>query len=147
MNLDSLTNRGEYLSAHFLAEKLPGDVKANAAKQWSEAERHDTTTPRTRLRALRRVYNGLKGELVELDPESPKHEEKLRELHREILAGLGFVATPETEPQSLWWNAPARRTRFRSCTASPASLSSSPAGPPMPTRPPTPTRPAGSLTR
>lgn len=101
MNLDSLTNRGEYLSAHYLAEMLPGTVKSGVAKQWSEDERHDRTTPRTRLRALRRTYNTLKGELIELDPDSPKHAEKLRELHREILAALGFADTAEVEPQSL----------------------------------------------
>jgi hypothetical protein len=95
VNLDSLTNRGEYLSAHYLAEILPGSLKGGVLKQWSDEERHDKETPRTRLRALRRTYNALKSELAELDPDAPKYGEKLRELHRAILAGLGFPEAPE----------------------------------------------------
>ncbi|MGH3947649.1 MAG: class I SAM-dependent DNA methyltransferase [Pseudonocardiaceae bacterium] len=103
MNLDSLTNRGEYLSAHYLADVLPGSLKGGVLKQWADEERHDKETPRTRLRTLRRTYNKLKSELAELDPASATHQETLRVLHHEVLIGLGFVdQTQKTrKPQHL----------------------------------------------
>lgn len=102
MNLDALTNRGEYLSAHYLADVLPGSLKNGVLKEWNDEERHDKETPRTRLRALRRNYLARKGELIELDPESPKHTETVQALHREILTGLGFTSLDApSEPVEL----------------------------------------------
>jgi hypothetical protein len=91
VSLDALTNRGEYLSAHYLAEVLPGSLKTGVLKQWADEERHDKETPRTRVRALRRTYNKLKSELAELAPGSATHTETLRALHREVLTALGFA--------------------------------------------------------
>jgi hypothetical protein len=103
VNLDSLTNRGEYLSAHYLAEVLPTSLRGGVLKQWADEEHHDKETPRTRLRALRRTYNKLKSELAELDAASATHQERLRALHHKVLIGLGFVdQTQETrKPQHL----------------------------------------------
>ncbi|MBT8226240.1 MAG: class I SAM-dependent DNA methyltransferase [Dactylosporangium sp.] len=99
MSLDALTNRSEYLSAHYLAEILPGSLKSGVLKQWADEERHDRETPRTRLRALRRSYNKRKSELAELTPGSTKYTQTLRALHREILTALGFPEPTEaTEP-------------------------------------------------
>ncbi|GAB1641451.1 class I SAM-dependent DNA methyltransferase [Krasilnikovia sp. MM14-A1259] len=97
MSLDALTNRGEYLSAHYLADVLPGSLRTGVLKQWADEERHDKETPRTRMRALRRAYNKLKSELAEQEPRSAVHMETLRALHREILTALGFAeaTTPE----------------------------------------------------
>jgi hypothetical protein len=92
MNLDSLTNRGEYLSAHYLAEMLPGELKRDLLKRWAVQEKDGEPTPRTRLRELRRTYLSFKAELLELDNESKRHD-KLHELHSSILTALGF--TPE----------------------------------------------------
>jgi hypothetical protein len=76
VNLDSLTNRGEYLSAHYLAEVLPTSLRGGVLKQWADEEHHSKETPRTRIRALRRTYNKLKSELGELDAASATHPGK-----------------------------------------------------------------------
>ncbi|WP_031005410.1 hypothetical protein [Streptomyces sp. NRRL F-5727] len=82
MTYDSLVNRGDYFSAHYLAEVLPKDLKTGLLQTWKEREeaakppagtgeaapsegpdllREDTkqalpVTPRAGLRALRRDY-------------------------------------------------------------------------------------------
>ncbi|MCT2590741.1 class I SAM-dependent DNA methyltransferase [Streptomyces sp. N2-109] len=78
MTYDSLVNRGDYFSAHYLAEVLPKDLKSGLLAQWkqreadaaeraaesrsestADAERPDDAlpvTPRAGLRALRRPY-------------------------------------------------------------------------------------------
>ncbi|MGA5168350.1 MULTISPECIES: hypothetical protein [Streptomyces] len=82
MTYDSLVNRGDYFSAHYLAEVLPKDLKTGLLQTWKEREeaakppagtgeaapsegpdmlREDTkqalpVTPRAGLRALRRNY-------------------------------------------------------------------------------------------
>ncbi|MFI8242404.1 class I SAM-dependent DNA methyltransferase [Streptomyces sp. NPDC085866] len=80
MTYDSLVNRGDYFSAHYLAEVLPKDLKSGLLQKWKEREEaakppagHDGTeeetsaaptpgrtelpvTPRAGLRALRRDY-------------------------------------------------------------------------------------------
>ncbi|TQL19670.1 class I SAM-dependent DNA methyltransferase [Streptomyces sp. SLBN-134] len=81
MTYDSLVNRGDYFSAHYLAEVLPKDLKSGLLQKWKEREEaakppagHDggtgeetsaaptpgrtelPVTPRVGLRALRRDY-------------------------------------------------------------------------------------------
>ncbi|MFE9830478.1 class I SAM-dependent DNA methyltransferase [Streptomyces halstedii] len=78
MTYDSLMNRGEYFSAHYLAEVLPKDLKSGLLAEWKQREdeaaealkaaaeasgaeaepAHDAlpVTPRAGLRALRRPY-------------------------------------------------------------------------------------------
>ncbi|MER5359658.1 class I SAM-dependent DNA methyltransferase [Streptomyces sp. NPDC002785] len=73
MTYDSLVNRGDYFSAHYLAEVLPKDLKAGLLAEWKrrEDEAAETlktaaeavpgpealpVTPRAGLRALRRPY-------------------------------------------------------------------------------------------
>ncbi|MFV0127329.1 class I SAM-dependent DNA methyltransferase [Streptomyces sp. HMX112] len=81
MTYDSLVNRGDYFSAHYLAEVLPKDLKSGLLQKWKEREEaakpaagHDggadeetsaaptpgrtelPATPRVGLRALRRDY-------------------------------------------------------------------------------------------
>lgn len=81
MTYDSLVNRGDYFSAHYLAEVLPKDLKSGVLQKWKEREEaakppagHDggtdeetsaaptpgrtelPATPRVGLRALRRDY-------------------------------------------------------------------------------------------
>lgn len=89
MSIDSLTNRGEYLSAYFLSEVLPATLKGGLFKTWAAAEKAGRTTPRVGLRRLRRPYLDARAELTE-DPRS--YDLKLlRELHQEILSALGFA--------------------------------------------------------
>ncbi|WP_346533781.1 class I SAM-dependent DNA methyltransferase [Micromonospora sp. DPT] len=102
MSFESLTNRGEYLSAHYLAEILPTTLKGGLFKQWTETEKGGDGTPRTGLRSMRRPYFDAKAELTELKlfrPEVPEQEvadsdlidpERLRKLHDDLLERLGF---------------------------------------------------------
>ena len=83
MTYDSLMNRGEYFSAHYLAEVLPKDLKSGLLAEWKQREdeaaealkaaaeasgaeaepAHDAlpVTPRAGLRALRRRHDDVRG--------------------------------------------------------------------------------------
>ncbi|TNH22357.1 class I SAM-dependent DNA methyltransferase [Micromonospora orduensis] len=93
MSFESLTNRGEYLSAHYLAEILPTTLKGGLLKQWAEREKSGEQTPRTKLRRLRRPYFDAKTELTDAELFDP---ERLRKHHREVLEALGFDPQPRT---------------------------------------------------
>ncbi|MGC5053511.1 class I SAM-dependent DNA methyltransferase [Micromonospora sp. DT48] len=93
MSFESLTNRGEYLSAHYLAEILPTTVKGGLAKQWAEREKAGEQTPRTGLRGMRRPYFDAKAELADDEFFDP---ERLRKLHQELLTAFGFEPQPQT---------------------------------------------------
>ncbi|MET8832916.1 class I SAM-dependent DNA methyltransferase [Micromonospora sp. NPDC004540] len=93
MSFESLSNRGEYLSAHYLAEILPTTLKGGLLKQWTEQEKAGDPTPRTGLRGLRRPYFEAKTELADDEFFDP---ERLRKLHQELLKALGFEPQPQT---------------------------------------------------
>ncbi|WP_433288347.1 class I SAM-dependent DNA methyltransferase [Micromonospora sp. CA-244673] len=93
MSFESLTNRGEYLSAHYLAEILPATLKGGLLKQWSEDEKSGRVTPRTGLRGLRRTYFDAKTELADDEFFDP---ERLHKLHQDLLRALGFEPQPQT---------------------------------------------------
>ncbi|MFG1834095.1 class I SAM-dependent DNA methyltransferase [Micromonospora chersina] len=93
MSFESLTNRGEYLSAHYLAEILPTTLKGGLLKQWTEREKAGGPTPRTGLRGLRRPYFEAKTELADDEFFDP---ERLRKLHQDLLRALGFEPQPQT---------------------------------------------------
>ncbi|MFX0594944.1 class I SAM-dependent DNA methyltransferase [Melissospora conviva] len=100
MSFESLTNRGEYLSAHYVAEILPTTLKGGLVKQWSDREKAGKSTPRSGLRGLRRDYFKAKAELADIDSfDEQQHQEKLRELHQELLEALGYKPKPEQEPE------------------------------------------------
>ncbi|MEV6373600.1 class I SAM-dependent DNA methyltransferase [Micromonospora musae] len=93
MSFESLTNRGEYLSAHYLAEILPTTLKGSLLKQWSEDEKGGRVTPRAGLRGMRRPFFDAKTELADDEFFDP---ERLRKLHQELLKALGFEPQPQT---------------------------------------------------
>ncbi|SCL29851.1 Methyltransferase domain [Micromonospora rhizosphaerae] len=93
MSFESLTNRGEYLSAHYLAEILPTTLKGGLLKQWSEDEKAGRVTPRAGLRGMRRPYFDAKTELAD---DEFFDAERLRKLHQELLGALGFEPQPQT---------------------------------------------------
>ncbi|MEU4643971.1 class I SAM-dependent DNA methyltransferase [Micromonospora sp. NPDC023814] len=93
MSFESLTNRGEYLSAHYLAEILPTTLKGGLLKQWAEREKSGEQTPRTRLRRMRRPFFDAKTELTDAEFFDP---ERLRKHHRDVLEALGFHPQPQT---------------------------------------------------
>ncbi|MFB9547358.1 class I SAM-dependent DNA methyltransferase, partial [Micromonospora sagamiensis] len=94
MSFESLTNRGEYLSAHYLAEILPTTLKGSElVKRWTAAEKNGEQTPRTGLRGLRRPYFDAKTELADDEFFDP---ERLQKLHQDVLRALGFDPQPQT---------------------------------------------------
>ncbi|HEU0041100.1 MAG TPA: hypothetical protein VFQ15_02000, partial [Jiangellaceae bacterium] len=93
MSFDSLTNRGEYLSAHYLAEVLPTTIKSTIVKKWAETEKSGVPTPRSTFRGWRRDYLRKKAEFVDLDAFDIG---KLRELNTGALQGFGFEPQPQT---------------------------------------------------
>ena len=53
MSYDSITNRGDYLSPHYLAEVLPRDLakKSSLRARWAERDKAGQPTPVKGLRA------------------------------------------------------------------------------------------------
>ena len=79
MSFESLTNRGEYLSAHYLAEILPTTLKGGLLKQWAERREVGPESRRAPgLRGMRRHYFDAKTELADDDFFDP---ERLRKQH------------------------------------------------------------------
>ncbi|MGC9437969.1 class I SAM-dependent DNA methyltransferase [Streptomyces sp. WG5] len=117
MTFDSLVNRGDYFSAHYLAEVLPKDLKSGLLAEWKQreedaagAERPEgalPVTPRAGLRALRRTYFGARSYFT-MDEEraatgddavtydAPEWRDRVRALNAEVLRALGFDAKPGT---------------------------------------------------
>ncbi|MGY3205462.1 class I SAM-dependent DNA methyltransferase [Streptomyces sp. TE5632] len=117
MTFDSLVNRGDYFSAHYLAEVLPKDLKSGLLAQWKQreedaagAERPEGAlpiTPRAGLRALRRPYFAARSYFT-MDEEhaatgddavtydAPEWRDRVRALNAEVLHALGFDAKPGT---------------------------------------------------
>ncbi|MFJ3929330.1 class I SAM-dependent DNA methyltransferase [Streptomyces sp. NPDC090029] len=125
MTYDSLVNRGDYFSAHYLAEVLPKDLKTGLLQTWKEREeaagppsgaggrapaedpgtaREDAATalpvtPRAGLRALRRDYFRARSFFA-----LPEDAE-------------GSAATPDTGDDAGTYGAPAWRERVRTLNA------------------------------
>ncbi|MDT8910050.1 class I SAM-dependent DNA methyltransferase [Amycolatopsis sp. PS_44_ISF1] len=103
---DSITNRGEYLAAHYFAEELPDALKKRPLAEWTliEKDPHDErTTPRQRVRALRGGYftseaREFFADATDLDAAAPKPDRELAERltawHRKVLVALGFSDEP-----------------------------------------------------
>ncbi|MEV6976214.1 class I SAM-dependent DNA methyltransferase [Kitasatospora sp. NPDC093806] len=125
MTYDSLVNRGDYFSAHYLAEVLPKDLKSGLLAVWKEREEATKAaagdeerdpdalpvTPRAGLRALRRPYFRSRagfalseatddGRAVADDDAttygSPAWRERVRALNARVLLALGYDAKPGT---------------------------------------------------
>ncbi|MFJ8145199.1 class I SAM-dependent DNA methyltransferase [Streptomyces sp. NPDC096048] len=117
MTYDSLVNRGDYFSAHYLAEVFPKDLKSGLLNIWKEREEaaRDTeagpaepdalpVTPRAGLRELRRPYFRARAGFAEAAAEtddattygSPAWRERAAELNASVLRALGYDAKPQT---------------------------------------------------
>ncbi|MER6752229.1 class I SAM-dependent DNA methyltransferase [Streptomyces fungicidicus] len=117
MTFDSLVNRGDYFSAHYLAEVLPKDLKSGLLAEWKQREEDAAgaerpqgalpVTPRAGLRALRRAYFASRSYFT-MDEEraatgddaetydAPEWRDRVRTLNAEVLRALGFDAKPGT---------------------------------------------------
>ncbi|NKZ05478.1 restriction endonuclease [Actinomadura latina] len=104
MRPDSLVNRGDYFSAHYLAEVLPKDVKRGLHARWTDEEKDGRVTPRRGLRALGKPYFADRKYFADFDEQLraeefvpddlPEWRKKLGELHGTILRALGYEAEP-----------------------------------------------------
>ncbi|MFI9106647.1 hypothetical protein ACIGXA_39740 [Streptomyces fildesensis] len=124
MTYDSLVNHGDYLSAHYLAEVLPKDLKAKDGllARWTEREeaerkRHraalaeaerqgddaDSVPPRARtpregLRALRGPYFAGRADFEQdaaAEPAPADWAKRVTDLHLATLRALGFTGAHE----------------------------------------------------
>lgn len=111
MSVESLTNRGEYLPAHYLAEVLPSTLKQKDGllAHWRDTveaadanERARTgnpkakakrPTPRAGLSELRQDYLKAKERHKSLTNDADR-DDLLRHLHQTILVSLGFTPEP-----------------------------------------------------
>lgn len=120
MTYDCLVNRGEYLSAHYLAEMLPKELrkKEGLTARWVEREKawrrlpraeRDARPPTARagLAAFRdalfearpffRAYGSRLAEGGAIDPDdAAEMTKRLNEFHGEVLKALGFAAARQT---------------------------------------------------
>ncbi|GAA1717057.1 class I SAM-dependent DNA methyltransferase [Nonomuraea bangladeshensis] len=105
MRLDSLVNRGDYFSAHYLAEVLPKDLKKKDGllARWAAEEKDGRITPRKGLRALGKPYFTDRPFFADMDArlnegeipeELPQWRKQLGQLHIHVLKALGYQAEP-----------------------------------------------------
>ncbi|MFD0773078.1 Eco57I restriction-modification methylase domain-containing protein [Streptomonospora algeriensis] len=121
MSYDSLVNRGDYFSAHYLAEVLPKSLKGKGGlwREWDEREKQERerakreddrarpVTPRGRLRGLKTRYfndrpyfadylEDLREGAAPRADDAAAYRKRLHELHRDVLDALGFTP-PEND--------------------------------------------------
>ena len=106
MSYDSLTNRGDYLSPHYLAEVLPRELakKDGLRAQWTERDKEGTASPVKELRALKRGYFAARPDLAEFaqrtadgdlvtEDERRTHDKAVKKQNDDVLRALGFEAS------------------------------------------------------
>ena len=105
MSYDSLTNRGDYLSPHYLAEVLPRELakKDGLRAQWAQRDKEGNPSPVRELRALKRGYFAARPDLADFaqraadgDPvtedERRTHDKAVKKQNDDVLRALGFAA-------------------------------------------------------
>ena len=96
MSYDSITNRGDYLSPHYLAEVLPRDLKKQGSlrARWAGREKAAQPTPVRGLRGLRREYFDARLSLKDRAGADQLRNKEMIELNGALLRALGFPAEP-----------------------------------------------------
>ncbi|MCU8591987.1 type II restriction endonuclease subunit M [Streptomyces sp. A13(2022)] len=101
MAFEAITNRGEYISAHYLAELFARDL-TDLRKRWTSADRAGAPSSRSGVKNLRREYFKAKVRITENDAvDGPE----VRDLNDHLLEALAYIApkgedaeeTPEPE--------------------------------------------------
>ncbi|MFC8841819.1 Eco57I restriction-modification methylase domain-containing protein [Streptomyces griseoincarnatus] len=101
MAFEAITNRGEYISAHYLAELFARDL-TDLRKRWTSADRAGAPSSRSGVKNLGREYFKAKVRITENDAvDGPE----VRDLNDRLLAALAYIApkgedaegTPEPE--------------------------------------------------
>ncbi|MFF3686195.1 class I SAM-dependent DNA methyltransferase [Streptomyces sp. NPDC002187] len=124
MTYDSLVNRGDYFSAHYLAEVFPKDLKSGLLAKWKEREEEAKAagatgdwieytgsdpeplpvTPRVGLRGLRRPYFKSRAFFAEAGAtadeattyDAPEWRRRAADLNALVLRALGYDAKAQT---------------------------------------------------
>ncbi|MER8004685.1 type II restriction endonuclease subunit M [Streptomyces sp. NPDC094149] len=92
MAFEAITNRGEYISAHYLAELFAKDL-TELRKRWTSADRAGAPSSRSGVKGLRREYFKAK---VRITENKAFDGLEVRELNDRLLAALAYVE-PEAE--------------------------------------------------
>ncbi|MFE1873717.1 class I SAM-dependent DNA methyltransferase [Streptomyces sp. NPDC059496] len=121
MTYDSLVNRGDYFSAHYLAEVLPKDLKSGLLQTWKEREeaaKPPADAPEEAATDDLGAVREPKGVALPVTPRAG-----LRSLRRDYFRARSFfalpedaegnVSTPDTEDDSATYGSPAWRERVR----------------------------------
>ncbi|MEU1595131.1 type II restriction endonuclease subunit M [Streptomyces sp. NPDC005708] len=100
MGFEAITNRGEYISAHYLAELFTKDL-TDLRKRWTAADRAGAPSSRSGLKGLGREYFKAKVRITESETADSA---ELRALNDRLLAALAYITpgtsqTSEPEPQ------------------------------------------------
>ncbi|WP_458089015.1 type II restriction endonuclease subunit M [Streptomyces malaysiensis] len=87
MAFEAITNRGEYISAHYLAELFAKDL-TELRKRWTSADRAGAPSSRSGVKGLRREYFKAK---VRITENKAFDGPEVRELNDRLLAALAYV--------------------------------------------------------
>ncbi|MEU9355654.1 type II restriction endonuclease subunit M [Streptomyces griseoloalbus] len=95
MAFEAITNRGEYISAHYLAELFARDL-TDLRKRWTSADRAGAPSSRSGVKNLRREYFKAKVRITENDAvDGPE----VRDLNDRLLAALAYIAPKGEESE------------------------------------------------
>ncbi|MDT0611325.1 Eco57I restriction-modification methylase domain-containing protein [Streptomyces lancefieldiae] len=92
MAFEAITNRGEYISAHYLAELFARDL-TDLRKRWTSADRAGAPSSRSGVKNLRREYFKAK---VRITENNAVDGSEVRDLNDRLLAALAYIA-PKSE--------------------------------------------------
>ncbi|WP_240136570.1 type II restriction endonuclease subunit M [Streptomyces sp. MUM 178J] len=92
MAFEAITNRGEYISAHYLAELFAKDL-TELRKRWTSADRAGAPSSRSGVKGLRREYFKAK---VRITENKAFDGPEVRQLNDRLLTALAYVE-PEGE--------------------------------------------------
>jgi hypothetical protein len=94
---DSIANRGDYLSPHYLAEVLPKTLreKGGLRARWAERDKVGQPTPAKGMRELRRGYFDARLTLSDPDNDEDLRKKTIIERNGSLLLAHGHATTRE----------------------------------------------------
>ncbi|MFF9072799.1 Eco57I restriction-modification methylase domain-containing protein [Streptomyces sp. NPDC014872] len=95
MAFEAIVNRGEYISAHYLAEVFSKDL-VDLRKRWTAADRAGLPTSRSGMRNLGRSYFKAK---VRITEKGDSDGSELRSLNDTLLAALAYTSLNGEQPR------------------------------------------------
>ncbi|WJY50063.1 type II restriction endonuclease subunit M [Streptomyces chengbuensis] len=95
MAFEAIVNRGEYISAHYLAEVFSKDL-VDLRKRWTAADRAGLPTSRSGMRNLGRSYFKAK---IRITEKGDSDGSELRSLNDTLLAALAYTSPNGEQPR------------------------------------------------